>query len=208
MGKQLAFYVDLGACVGCKVCQIACKDKNNLPVGILWRKVIEYGGGSWELKDGCMIPQNVFSYFVPVSCNHCTNPVCAEVCPDEAISKRKKDGIVLIDTDLCTGCWECLKACPYGVPQKDADSGYMTKCDFCHDLIDENKNPVCVDACPMRAIHYGNLDELKAEFGEVNAVEPLPASDTTGPSLILTPHRHSLMSGTGSGRILNLEGEL
>jgi anaerobic dimethyl sulfoxide reductase subunit B (iron-sulfur subunit) len=103
---------------------------------------------------------------------------------------------------------ECLEACPYGAPQKDVESDSMAKCNFCYDLIDEKKNPVCIDACPMRAISYGSLEELKAEFGEVNAVEPLPASDLTEPSLILTPHRHSLIAGTGSGRILNLEGEL
>ena len=84
----------------------------------------------------------------------------------------------------------------------------MTKCNLCYDLIDEDKNPACVDACPMRAISYGDLDALKVEFGAVNAVEPLPKPDITHPSLILTPHKHSQMSGMGNGRILNLEGEI
>jgi anaerobic dimethyl sulfoxide reductase subunit B len=208
MGKQLAFHVDLSACVGCKACQVACKEKHGLPVGILWRRVIEYGDGNWIKKGDCMVPDNVFSYFVSVSCNHCEKPLCAGACPTGAILKREDNGVVFVDENECTGCWECLDACPYGAPQSNGDAQCMSKCTLCYDLIDEGKNPACADACPMRAISYGDLDDLKARFGRVSAVEPLPASEITRPSLVLTPHKDSQASGTGTGRILNLEGEI
>lgn len=208
MGKQLAFHVDLSACVGCKACQVACKEKHDLPVGILWRRVIEYGGGNWITKGDCMVPDNVFSYFVSISCNHCEKPACLEVCPVDAIYKRDGDGLVLVDEDACTGCWECKTACPYGAPQPDEDKGYMTKCTFCHDLLENGEKPACMDACPMRAIGMGELVELQSRFGDANEMEPLPKGDLTLPALVLTPHRDSRKSGTGGGQILNLEGEI
>jgi anaerobic dimethyl sulfoxide reductase subunit B (iron-sulfur subunit) len=208
MPKQLAFYVDISSCVGCKACQIACKDKHGLPVGVLWRRVIEYGGGDWVPKGDILIPENVFSYFVSISCNHCEKPACLEACPVEAIYKREEDGLVLVDKDVCTGCWECKTACPYGAPQSDNVMGYMTKCTFCEDLLAKDENPVCVDACPMRAIQMGELAALTSRFGNINDVEPLPGGDITKPALVLNPHRHSRKNGTGGGRILNLEGEI
>jgi anaerobic dimethyl sulfoxide reductase subunit B (iron-sulfur subunit) len=208
MSKQLAFYVDISACVGCKACQIACKDKHGLPVGVLWRRVIEYGGGNWVPKDDIMVPEDVFSYFVSISCNHCKKPACIEACPAEAIYKRSGDGLVLVDEDACTGCWECKTACPYGAPQSDDISGRMTKCTFCQDLLANDENPVCVDACSMRAIKTGDLVELQSRFGYINGVEPLPKEEVTLPALVFTPHRHTKKSGAGGGRILNLEGEI
>jgi anaerobic dimethyl sulfoxide reductase subunit B (iron-sulfur subunit) len=80
----------------------------------------------------------------------------------------------------------------------------MTKCDFCADLQDKGLNPACVDACPMRALGYGELDELRAEYGDVNAIEPLPSADLSHPSIVITPHKHSQPSGRGTGRIIKL----
>lgn len=208
MSKQLAFYVDVSACVGCKACQIACKDKHGLPVGILWRRVMEYGGGEWIPKEDILVPKNVFSYFIPIACNHCIRPVCVESCPTEAIYKREDDGLVLVDEAACIGCWECKSACPYGVPQVDEVKGCMTKCNFCQDLLADGENPACVDACPMRALGVGELVDLQSRFGDIHDMEPLPKGDVTRPALVMTPHRHSKKSGTGGGQILNLEGEI
>jgi anaerobic dimethyl sulfoxide reductase subunit B (iron-sulfur subunit) len=143
MAKQLAFYVNIAECVGCKACQVACKDKNDLPEGIRWRRVFEYEGGEWVNQDGTLIPSNLFSYFVSSACMHCENPICLEVCPAEAISKRD-DGIVLIDEQKCVGCRYCSWACPYGAPQFNEKRGVMTKCTFCSDLIDQGGSPACV----------------------------------------------------------------
>ena len=81
----------------------------------------------------------------------------------------------------------------------------MTKCDFCQDLQAQGLNPACVDACPMRALGYGELDALKQAHGVVNAIEPLPSADITLPAIVITPHKHSQMSGKGTGRIIKLE---
>ena len=207
MTKQYAFYFDASACTGCKACQVACKDKNNLPLGVLWRRVYHYGGGSWIEKDGFQVPNGVFVYSVSISCNHCQDPICAHVCPAGAIEKRS-DGVVLINTDLCIGCRYCEWACPYGAPQFDGEAGYMTKCNFCYDLLDQGQKLVCVDACTMRCLDFGELDDLHAKYGELNAIEPLPKAHYTQPALVLTPHKHAQLSGEGTGRILNLPEEV
>lgn len=84
----------------------------------------------------------------------------------------------------------------------------MTKCDFCQDLQAKGENPACVDACVMRAIEFGELSELRAKYGSVNAVDPLPSADLTHPSLVITPHKNALPSGSGMGKISDpLAGE-
>jgi anaerobic dimethyl sulfoxide reductase subunit B (iron-sulfur subunit) len=112
---------------------------------------------------------------------------------------------VLIDKEKCIGCRYCEWACPYGAPQFNEELGYMTKCDFCRDLQAKGENPVCVDACPMRALEVGELSELRAKYGTVNAIEPLPPAALTSPSLVVTPHKHAQASGQGTGHILSLE---
>ncbi len=207
MAKQLAFYFNSSVCTGCKTCQIACKDRSDLPVGVNWRRVHQYEGGNWiptPNNPKLMTPNNVFVYSLSIACNHCEDALCVQVCPTGAMHKGE-DGVVLIDPDKCIGCRYCEWACPYGAPQYDESIGKMTKCDFCQDLVAEGKNPVCVDACPMRALEFGELDELRAKYGDVNAIEPLPASNITEPSLVITPHKDAQFSGEGTGRILDLE---
>jgi anaerobic dimethyl sulfoxide reductase subunit B (iron-sulfur subunit) len=204
MTKQMAFYFDASACNGCKACVVACKSKNQLPVGINWRRVTEYGGGSWvpDPEDPKRLqPNNIFAYAISLSCNHCANPICMESCPTAAISKRD-DGVVLIDEAKCIGCRYCEWTCPYGAPQFDAMAGVMTKCNFCEDLLAEGEAPYCVSACVMRALDYGELSELQAKYGNIDAIEPLPAADLTEPALVITPHRHAQMSGEGTGQIV------
>jgi len=210
MAKQLAFHFDASTCIGCKACAIACKDKNNLPVGTNWRKVYQYGGGGWiadsENKD-LLIPNDVFVYSLSTACQHCEKPACLEVCPAAAISKRD-DGIVLIDANKCIGCRYCQWACPYGAPQFNDEIKAMTKCNFCYDLQDQGLKPACVDACVMRCLESGDLDELRQKYGDLAAIEPLPTSSITNPSLVITPHKHAQLSGQGTGKILNLPEEV
>jgi anaerobic dimethyl sulfoxide reductase subunit B (iron-sulfur subunit) len=130
-----------------------------------------------------------------------------EVCPAAAISKRE-DGIVLIDQTKCIGCRYCQWACPYGAPQFREDLGVMTKCTFCEDLQAQGQNPACVDACVMRALDFGELEDLRAKYGNVNAIEPLPEASYTSPAVVITPSRNAQASGTGTGRILNLPEEV
>ncbi len=204
MAKQLAFYVNIEKCVGCKACQVACKDKNDLPTGIRWRRVFQYEGGEWVEEDQQMVPSDVYAYFVSSACMHCDNPVCLQVCPAAAISKRD-DGIVLIDQDKCIGCRYCSWACPYGAPQFNEDLGVMSKCNMCYDLVDKGEKPACVQSCPYRAMDFGPLDELQKEYGKFNAPAPLPDPNITRPSVVYNPSKVTKTTGDTSGHLMNIE---
>jgi anaerobic dimethyl sulfoxide reductase subunit B (iron-sulfur subunit) len=191
MGKQLAFYFQQNYCVGCNTCQIACKDKNNLPVGQQFRKVYEVFGGNFIERGQAIIP-NIYAYWISMSCNHCKNPVCMKDCPTGAIKKREEDGIVCIDKEKCIGCKNCIKACPYGAPQYDKVSKKVNKCDFCMDLLKQGKDPVCVSSCPMRAFNYGILEELREKYGHISETEGMPKASITDPALVITPHEDAI----------------
>jgi anaerobic dimethyl sulfoxide reductase subunit B (iron-sulfur subunit) len=203
--KQLGFYVNLADCTGCRACQIACKDKNDLPIGVRWRRVLEYSGGEWVPSGNSMVPSDVYTYFVSVACMHCEDPPCVRVCPVSGITKRDADGVVLVDTEICIGCRYCSWACPYGALWFNEETNGITKCDFCVDLMAKGENPACVDACPYRAIEYGPLDELKAKYGKLKDPAPLPDSAMTSPSVVYAPHRSTKTSQGSNGTILNLE---
>lgn len=171
-----AFTFDASACSGCKACQVACKDKNNLPLGVLWRRVYEVSGGSWQ-RFGDAWVTDVFAYNLSVSCNHCIHPKCAGVCPTDAYIVRE-DGIVTIDESKCMGCGYCNWACPYGAPQFNPELGKMTKCNFCFDNIDAGLPPACVTACPLRVLDYISVSPLPQEEGKgVRALWKVPASE-------------------------------
>ncbi|WP_378953652.1 DMSO/selenate family reductase complex B subunit [Pelosinus sp. sgz500959] len=191
MSRQMAFYVEQKHCTGCNTCQIACKDKNNLSRGERFRQVHAYEGGSFTVENK-VIEHNIYAYWVSVSCNHCINPHCVTVCPSGAIDKRAEDGLVLIDSERCTGCRRCLAACPYQAPQFDVTTCKMKKCDFCQDLLKEGKVPVCISACPMRVLGYGELKELQKKYGYANWVKGLPDTTELKPAWVLTPHRDAI----------------
>jgi anaerobic dimethyl sulfoxide reductase subunit B (iron-sulfur subunit) len=210
MTTQKAFYFDVSACTGCKACQVACQDHNRLSADVLWRRVFHYGGGSWLSDDN--IPylfrtDNVYSYSVSITCMHCEIPLCKDVCPTNAITKRD-DGVVLLETSKCIGCRYCEWACPYGAPCFDEEAGVMTKCTFCEDRLAKGQNPACVDACPMRCLDFGELEELRQKYGDLDAIEPLPAGDITKPAFVVSRHIHTRLSGEGDGKILNLPEEV
>jgi anaerobic dimethyl sulfoxide reductase subunit B (iron-sulfur subunit) len=198
--KQIAFYFDSSSCSGCKACQVACKDQNGLDVGLLWRRVYEITGGGWE-KTGDAWVSTVFS---SIACNHCDQPICAEVCPTAAIHKRA-DGIVLIDGRRCTGCQYCSWACPYGALQFDLTSGRMTKCNFCVERIDAGLSPACVAACPLRSLDFGERSELEARYGASPAISPLPTVELTSPALVITQHADSRRAVTEPAQVTNRE---
>lgn len=203
MKKQYAFYIDTSRCSGCKTCQVACKDKNNLDIGVLWRRVYEIGKGGWTPRGSAWV-HDVKSYNVTLSCNHCEKPVCVEVCPTGAM-KKNKNGIVTIDEKKCIGCNYCAWACPYGAPQYDEARGIMTKCDFCEDYLADGKNPSCVDSCPMRVIDFGDLKELKEKYGGDDQLYPLPEAHHTKPAILIKPHKDAVESGDSLAQILNDE---
>ncbi len=199
---RYAFYFDASACSGCKACQVACKDRNGLPAGVLWRRVYEVAGGGWQHR-GAAWMHDVFAYHVSMACNHCEHPICLQVCPTRAITQRE-DGVVLIDADRCMGCRYCEWACPYGALQYDAAAGRMTKCTFCVDDLDRGEAPACVAACPMRVLDFGDRDELEARHGPLPEAYPLPEADLTRPALAMTAHQDTARARDGA-RVANRE---
>lgn len=200
-GANYGFYFNQDGCNGCKACQIACKDKHDLPVGINWRRVVEYTGGSWQ-KSGNTFEPNVFSYYTSISCNHCENPVCMQVCPTTAMSQRE-DGTVYVNDDKCVGCRYCEWACPYSAPQFNAETGNMTKCDLCYDYRETGQDPACVASCPSRALDWGPIEDLRAEYGTEDGIAPLPDPSITKPHLVINPHRDAQAWNAGTGAIAN-----
>lgn len=187
MKKQYAFYFDSSNCSGCKTCQAACIDKNNLERGVLWRRVYEINDGEWIKKGNAWI-HNISAYNVSMSCNHCDNPVCVKNCPTTAMHKTK-DGIVAVDENKCIGCRYCEWSCPYGAPKYDESKGVMSKCNFCIDFLEEGKSPACVAACPMRVLDFGEVKELQKKYNVNKTIYPLPDENITEPNFILNPHR-------------------
>jgi anaerobic dimethyl sulfoxide reductase subunit B (iron-sulfur subunit) len=200
---QLGFFVDIAKCTGCKTCQVACKDKNNLEVGRNFRRVSEYAGGTWEEVHGAW-QQNVYAYYVSIACNHCAQPACMEACPKDAYTKRADNGLVIVDSKKCIGCHACEEACPYGAPQYNRAIRRITKCDGCIDRIEAGGQPTCVDACPQRAIEFGDLTDLRKRHGTLAALAPLPDAATTKPSLVLRAPRTAKPVGDKSGTVFPL----
>ncbi|MCG9745962.1 MULTISPECIES: DMSO/selenate family reductase complex B subunit [Shewanella] len=217
---QLGFYFDSSKCTGCKTCHIACKDRmvgktrsqddvvragvSALP-GMLWRRVYEYGGGSWAQNGDNSYEQDVFAYYASIGCNHCSEPVCVKACPTGAMHKRKEDGLVLVQESLCIGCESCSRACPYDAPQIDVERKVMTKCDGCLDRLKEGKKPICVEGCPLRALDFDTMENLRAKYGEGDGhFAPLPSPSITSPNLIVKAAKKAQPSGAGNGRILNI----
>lgn len=187
MSKQLGFCIEQDRCTGCKACELACKEKNNLDPGQLLRTVVEYEEGGF-VREGEGYRHCVVTFFTSMSCNHCENPTCVPACRSEAIIKRDKDGIVYIDEKKCIGCLECEDSCPYESLVYNNKKEVMEKCDMCMDLVDEGIIPACVSACPINAIHFGYIEDLEREFGTNRSSVDI-AETGNRPSLIVVPHR-------------------
>lgn len=176
--SQIGFYYNMKVCTECKTCQVACKDKNNLNVGALFRRVYTMEGGKYPKP---------WVYNLSISCNHCANPKCVFNCPTGALYKRAEDGVVLHDKGKCIGCKLCIWSCPYEAPQYLEEESIIGKCDFCADLLAQGEDPACVASCVMRALHWGDLEELRRKYGDTADVKQFPSSDITDPSIVITP---------------------
>lgn len=136
------FTLDLGRCVGCGACALACRTENRLPLPVSWRRVLQVNrprtaGGP--------------TYHLSVACHHCQRPPCVAGCPTGALEKGS-DGIVRLISERCIGCRYCEMTCPFGAPSFDEASGTMTKCHLCHHRLADGGIPACVEACPTKAL--------------------------------------------------------
>jgi anaerobic dimethyl sulfoxide reductase subunit B len=183
---RMGFYFDQTRCTGCYTCVIACKDWHDIaagPASLLRLKTFEEG-----------IFPNPFVAHLVTACYHCVNPPCVSVCPEHAITKRESDGVVVVDRDKCTGkatCAQfCLKACPWQAPQFGTEAGAkMQKCDLCIERMEEGKQPICVEACPMYALEAGPFEELKKKHRAGVKAAGFIDSGRFKPSIVFRPKR-------------------
>ncbi len=172
--SRVAMLIDESICMGCRGCQIACKQWNDLPgeetiqrgtyenppdlSPVTWTKVryIEIGKGD-----------SLQWLFLTQGCFHCGNAACVEVCPTGALKRHPTLGIVTVERELCNGCGYCTQFCPFGIPRLDGDvlsaETKAYKCNFCQDRITDGLPPACVKTCPSGAFHLGDRDEMLAK---------------------------------------------
>lgn len=200
---QYGFRFIQSRCNGCKTCEIACKDYHGLEQEIALRTIYEYAGGSWKQDEDGAWEQDVFCYHLSMSCNHCSNPVCVRFCPVEAI-KKQPGGFVVIDHDNCGGCQSCMIACPYHAPRFDEIRGVPVKCDGCHDRVLAGKQPICVEACPQRALQFGVYADMARGADHVSNMDPLPDSNLTQPNFAINPSAVALASQGREGFVVNI----
>lgn len=180
---QYGFFFDQSRCSSCRACAAACKDWHGLPPGPLkYLRIYEYEKGSFPNV-------RIHSQWIP--CYHCEKPVCLDACPTQAIYKEPKYGAVLIDSEKCDGCRLCYNACPYGAPvfENDEISAKAQKCDLCLDRLERGGQPVCVLACPNRALDFGPWNTLTMKYGDRKDLEDMPATRITKPAVVFKPHR-------------------
>ena len=177
--KQLGFVFNGARCNGCAACVIACKEEKQLPDGVWLRRRVEN-------------PSTMS--FLTLGCNHCDDPACLKVCPVKAYHKEA-NGLVIQDHNKCIGCQACVGACPYHVPSFAKSEKKVYKCDACQARLAKGEVPACVASCPMGAIEFGAIDELRVKYPE--AVEQgmvwaakefhFPSPQLTHPNLVIVP---------------------
>jgi len=172
---RMGFFTDTSVCIGCKACEVACKEWNGVPddgfnlLGSSYDNTGALGASTWrhvafvESKGD----EGVRWLMESDVCKHCTHAACLDVCPTGSLF-RTEFGTVVVQDDICNGCGYCVPACPFGVIDRrkgEPDTknvGLAQKCTLCYDRIGEGMTPACAQACPTESIQFGNLDELRA----------------------------------------------
>jgi formate dehydrogenase iron-sulfur subunit len=173
-GQAYGFFTDTSVCIGCKACEVACKEWNMLPgnepvFGDGYDNTGKLDAQNWrhvEFIDN--VPDETMNagagkawLMMSDVCKHCQHASCMEVCPTDAIIRTEFDS-VYIQPDVCNGCRNCIAACPYDVISQDEDKGVAQKCTLCYDRLQGGMEPACAKACPTESIQFGQVDALRA----------------------------------------------
>jgi formate dehydrogenase iron-sulfur subunit len=194
-GRRYGFFTDTTLCIGCKACEVACKEWNNLPadgIGLTgmsydntrelsahtWRhvKFIERVGSDGQRAND-MAPYQSNWLMMSDVCKHCANAPCLEACPTGALFRTEFDTVV-VQNDICNGCGYCVAACPFAVIDLSLDDGKAHKCTLCYDRMKGGFEPACAKSCPTNSIQFGELDDLDRHARErVTELHAMGASD-------------------------------
>ncbi|MEX2223918.1 MAG: 4Fe-4S dicluster domain-containing protein [Candidatus Rokuibacteriota bacterium] len=158
---RYGFVIDQRKCIGCHACTVACKEENQVPLGVnrTWVKYIEKG-----------VFPDTRRYFTVMRCNHCDNAPCVTICPTVALYRRP-DGIVDFDGERCIGCKSCMQACPYDALYIDPETQTAAKCHYCAHRVEAGLEPACVVVCPVQAIVPGDLDDPGSPIARLVATQ-------------------------------------
>ncbi len=178
-GRRYGFFTDTSLCIGCKACEVACKEWNALPADHLTLTGMSYdntgalSAGSWrhvtfveKIGDGegnrPTILKPYQSHWLMMSdvCKHCRRAGCLEACPTGALF-RTEFGTVVVQQDICNGCAYCVPSCPFGVIELNRHDGKAHKCTLCYDRLKGGLEPACAKTCPTNSIQFGEISELK-----------------------------------------------
>jgi formate dehydrogenase iron-sulfur subunit len=217
---RLGFFTDTSVCIGCKACEVACKEWNLVPEdGLVWTghsydNTGELNANTWrhvafiEQEKPIKVGGQDFRWLMSSDvCKHCTHAGCLDVCPTGAIF-RTEFGTVVIQDDVCNGCGYCVTACPFGVISKRelGGDGGMHKCTLCYDRLQDGLEPACAKACPTDSIQFGPLDELVVKARE--RCEHLVESGVADARLYLAPDDGDGIGGAGAFFLLLDEPEV
>ena len=174
--RTTGFFTDSTLCIGCKACEVACKEWNEVPSdGFVWSglsydNTVALGHSTWRhvkfveqepiVGRGGNAPEHVSWEFSSDVCKHCENAGCLEACPTGSIVRTEFGG-VYVQPDICNGCGYCVVACPFGVIDRRPDDGRAFKCTFCYDRQKAGEQPACAKACPTGSILFGDLEHLE-----------------------------------------------
>jgi formate dehydrogenase iron-sulfur subunit len=170
------FFTDTTVCIGCKACEVACKQWNQLPgdgfsfSGMSYDNTVELGSTTWRhvafIERPAPISEvatNSFSWLMLSDvCKHCHRAGCLENCPTGAIIRTEFDS-VFVQPDVCNGCGYCVVGCPFGVIDRNPSDGLAWKCTLCYDRQKDHLEPACAKACPTDSIQFGEIAELRAK---------------------------------------------
>jgi len=180
---QYGFFFNQDRCIDCRACVVSCKNWYDIPAGpVKWARMFQWEKGTFP---------NVRLHFLFATCYHCQNAVCVDAA-NGAMYKEEKYGAVLIDPDKAKSIdlRKAQEACPYGAIQFDSDAinANASKCTMCIDRLEQNLLPVCVEACQMRALDFGPLEDMMSKYGTNSDLEDVPSSATVKPAIIFKAH--------------------